>query len=365
MRNILIVFIVLVVAGSFLTSCHYNPVVVHQCDTCTKPCDTCTKPCDTCNLNKDSLAHAFIWTEYINKMPGEADITGCWVFGPNDIYMIGTNLWHYDGNTFTQIPSFYSDKPTIMVSFADFTFFAFSKSDFWAVSGSIAFHTNDGKYFDRLQPGIVNSCWGASSNDMFFVGNGGHIAHWDGIKFTDMASNTTEDLQSIWGTNSKDVWASGFNYSTGGTVIEHYDGNSWSVDNLGNTSSGKRSGLSAVWTCDSLNHKFVVTSGAFVYRKTDNGMWRNDSGMIQNSLGNDTYVALYLLRGNSPSDMMASGSWGWVGHWNGKTWKKYDQLYDYNNGDYISKALSVNGNTACVVGTKSGASWVAIGQRKQ
>src|SRR5580700_319333 len=103
MKIISIGFIVFMLAGSIFTSCRYNPVVTHPpcdtcCDTCHKKCDTCNKPCDTCNLNKDSLAHAFNWIEHIDQIPGEADITGCWVFGQNDIYLNGTDIWHYDGN---------------------------------------------------------------------------------------------------------------------------------------------------------------------------------------------------------------------------------------------------------------------------
>jgi hypothetical protein len=343
-----------IVAGSFLTSCHYNPVVVHNCDTCNLNQDSLQKV-------RDSLAHAFTWTEYVGDISGEADIAGCWIFGENDIYIVGHDVYHFDGNKFTSLNLHYSDKPTIHVNSVDYNLFAFSKTDFWMVNAGDILH-GDGVHCTLYQPaGSTNSCWGTSSNDMFFVGNGGLIYHYDGTKFDSMISNTSEDLQSVWGTNSTDVWASGFNYSTGGTVIEHYDGISWSVDNLTNTSA-KINGFEAVWTCDSSSHKFVITSGAFAYRKTDNGNWREDL-TIPNSLGGGTDVGLYLLRGNSADDIMASGSWGWVGHWNGKTWKKYDQLYDYNNGDYISKALSVNGNIACVVGVKGGASWVLVGHR--
>ena len=356
-----------ILTGAF-TSCKKDPVS-SGCDTCKT--DTTHHPCDTCNLNKDSLAHAFVWMEYIDKIPGEASITGCWVFGQNDIYIVGNSLWHFDGTSFIIVPVYDRTHNNVPMNpgLNGNNIFAFSKTDFWMVYGGLAYHTLDGKYFDYLLPGgqsgSVNSCWGTSSNNMFFVGNRGLIYHYNGTKFDSMNSNTNKDLTSVWGTSNNNVWASGFNSSTGETVILHYDGTSWSIDNLSNDAGAKSSGLDAVWTCDSSGHSFVATSGATVYRKTDNGAWRNDAGLIPNALGGGTFVGLYLLRGNTPSDIMAAGSWGWVGHWNGKTWKKYDTLYDYNNSDYTAGALSVNGNTACVVGTKGGASWVAIGQRKQ
>ena len=179
-----------------------------------------------------------------------------------------------------------------------------------------------------------------------------------------MISNTTKDLHSVWGTNTNNVWACGANTTTGETTILHYDGISWTVDNLSNTESAKHSGLFATWTCDSLGHQLVITSGSNVYRKTDIGSWRNDTTLVPNNLGGNNFVGLYLLSGNTSTDFMAAGGWGWVGHWNGKTWRRYDEIYNYGNPSFVTDALSVKGNTVCVVGEKSGQSWIAVGTRK-
>src|SRR5690349_17422524 len=112
MKIILVIIFGFLLAGGFLSSCRHptypNPDTTHHkcdtcCDTCHKPCDTCNKPCDTCNLNKDSLAHAYNWQQL--TIPQEASLTGCWVFGPNDIYIVGNSLWHYDGVKFTVVPA--------------------------------------------------------------------------------------------------------------------------------------------------------------------------------------------------------------------------------------------------------------------
>src|SRR5437870_5424174 len=101
-----------IVLGGAWSSCKYDPASGCDtckkpcdtcCDTCHKPCDTCNKPCDTCNIDKDSAAHAFIWTEYIDKIPGETNLTGVWVFGPNDIMICANSLYHFDGTNFTMI----------------------------------------------------------------------------------------------------------------------------------------------------------------------------------------------------------------------------------------------------------------------
>jgi hypothetical protein len=71
--------------------------------------------------------------------------------------------------------------------------------------------------------------------------------------------------------------------------------------------------------------------------------------------------------GNTANDLFTVGGWGFASHWNGKTWHKYNELYDFNNSNYGVSAVSMKGNTVCLVGGKSGfgsSSWIAIGRRK-
>ena len=366
MKNLIPVIIIgFVLAGSIFTSCKKHITEPPTGDT--THTDTTRHPCDSCNLNKDSLSHAFTWKEF--TIPSETNLTGVWVFGANDMIIVANSLWHFDGVNFKLIHAIRNGTNTPLDGALNGCgIFAFSQTDFWLVygggGGNSALHTTDGQHFDDLRLGLMNACWGTSSNDMFFVGDGGSIFHYDGTKFNAMTSNTTKNLRSVWGTSSSDVWACGANTSTGKTTILHYDGSNWQEDPLSTTASALNSGLFATWTCDSSGHHFVTTSGAYIYRKTDNGSWRNDGALVPNNLGGNNYVGLALLSGNSSTDFMSVGSWGWVGHWNGKNWKRYDALYDYSNPTYISDALSMRGNTVCVVGEKSGASWVAIGARK-
>jgi hypothetical protein len=363
MKFIPIAVILLLLTGAFTSSCRHYPTAPNdstKCDTC---CDTCHKPCDTCNLNKDSLAHAFEWTEY--TIPGESNLTGCWVFGDTDIRIIGNYFYKFNGAAIQKINAFdLTHNVTMGGALNGFNIFGFDKDDYWLVHGSEALHSSYDGVFEDFRFGAVNACWGPSSTDMFFVGNGGQIHHYDGTKFTDMVSGTTKDLRSVWGTSHNDVWACGYNTSSGETILLHYDGSNWQEDNISVANNNITDGFNAVWACDSAGHKFVSTSGATLIRKTDNGVWRSDGPNIPNNLGGGSYIGI-ALKGNTPNDMFMYGPWGMVAHWNGKSWKKFDQLYDYNNQVYYSSAFSVKGNIACVVGTKSGQSWIAIGRRKQ
>jgi len=262
----------------------------------------------------------------------------------------------------------------------DFTMFGFADTDFWMVGGSIIEHcinyaNGSGKALDyRLTDlgifhtgdGALHAAWGTSSNDMFFVGDYGTIFHFDGSHWEDMPKVTSKNLQSVWGTSHNDVWACGYKQSTGETAIVHYDGSSWTnIDPsvVGANIQAHGDGLSGTWACDSSGHTKIYMCGAFLYRKTDNGSWINDSATIGNQLGVNSYAALFNIRGNSSNDIMVQGSSGFIAHWNGKSWQAYSNLFGWSNAFYDTPGMSFKTNTACMVGWKNGSGYVAIGQR--
>ncbi|MEP0862291.1 MAG: glucosyl transferase, partial [Ignavibacterium sp.] len=87
--------------------------------------------------------------------------------------------------------------------------FAFSGNDIWFV-GSLPIHGDGNNWIiydlrTTLDPNIsVSRCWGSSSNDMYFVGRNGNIAHWDGVKWTKIESGTGLVIGDIWGIENKD-----------------------------------------------------------------------------------------------------------------------------------------------------------------
>jgi hypothetical protein len=70
----------------------------------------------------------------------------------------------------------------------------------------------------------LGGIWGSSATDVFAVGVGGTILHYDGSKWSAMTSGTTNYLAGIWGTSHSDVYAVGY----GGTIL-HYDGTKWNT----------------------------------------------------------------------------------------------------------------------------------------
>ena len=75
--------------------------------------------------------------------------------------------------------------------------------------------------------------WASAPNDVFVVGGGGVIWHYDGVTWQQMASSTEGELLAVWGSGKNDVYAAGrlrpLNQEHPGHVVLHFDGNDWST----------------------------------------------------------------------------------------------------------------------------------------
>ncbi|MDP4197790.1 MAG: hypothetical protein Q8940_22275, partial [Bacteroidota bacterium] len=67
------------------------------------------------------------------------------------------------------------------------------------------------------------------------------------------------------------------------------------------------------------------------------------------------------IRGNAPNDIFVAGDYGFLAHWNGLTWKVYDEFSD--NGGSIFR-VAVKGNTIAAIGILRGSAVAIIGKRQ-
>ena len=368
-------FLVLIILLTGLTqSCKHDPVTPIPDTTHKHDSDTVSHPCDTCQQTVvDTTSHSFDWHE--SSISTESNLTGCCVVSPTSIYAVGLSLYHFDGSIWSEYPLKDSKGISYHGYMGGFTLFGFSDKDLWFTNGDVVSHFDGNAALDyqmestgvwRLHSdGALHTAWGMSSSDIFFVGDSGTVLHFDGTTWLKYPKVTTKNLRSVWGTSHNDVWASGFNSSTSETVLLHFDGVQWTEDALSKTKGiNATGGFDAVWACDSGNgHHFVTTSGAILLRRIDQRAWRSDSGLISNRLPDGTFVGI-TPKGNAANDFFVVGGWGFVSHWNGHDWHQYTDYFDYNDPAYGPAGISVNGNTACIVGLRHGRSWVLVGQRK-
>jgi hypothetical protein len=359
----------MILLAGFASSCKHNPFEPPpKCDTCkdTTHCDTCKH--DTIPKASDTTSHNFTWSQ--STIPGEAGLTGCWVFGSNDIYVVGGAVYKStDGKTWKDVSPTVAGH-SLSGGLSGYSMFALGEDDYWLTYGGVIYNVLDGQatyyVFPKDSAGFLHSSWGTSYNDMYAVGDGGTILHFDGGSWTKMASGTTGDLHSIWGTSDQNIWAAGYNDTKGTVTIVHYHGTSWQViDNStlpGQIGSGG-DGVTTAWTIDSASSHRVYLAGAYLYKSVGGTVWSRDSGVIQNALSGGGFASLNFMAGNAINDYFVAGAGGFLSHWSGKSWDAYKQFFNFYSASHDCYGLSVNGNTVCMVGVDGGAGWVVIGQR--
>jgi hypothetical protein len=148
----------------------------------------------------------------------------------------------------------------------------------------------------------LRDIWGSSSSDVFVVGTGGTILHYDGVSWTPMSSGSGGDLQAVWGTSPGNVFAVGG--SAGSGIILHYDGVTWTL------MTTVWANLIAIWGSSSSDVYVVGAGGAILHY--DGASWTPmSSGVAQNLCG---------IWGSSASDVFAAGDTGTILHYDGTAW---------------------------------------------
>ncbi len=192
-------------------------------------------------------------------------------------------------------------------------------------------------------PTTLDAVWGSSSTDVFAVGSGGVISHYDGTAWSTMASGTPEDLRAVWGSSGSDVFAVGLNgvilhydgagwnpmaspfsvnlgvwgaapndvYAVGNTRILHYDGTDWTIVH---THAGD---LNDVWGC----------SPDTVYGVGSGGQILHYDGTAWSAITSPTTNTLWGIWGASCSNIYAVGDNGTVVRFDGTVWSAQTDMH--------------------------------------
>lgn len=148
--------------------------------------------------------------------------------------------------------------------------------------------------------------WGSGASDIWVVGEGGFIMHWNGSAWSTVASGTTEHLLSVFGISSSDVWAVG----SAGTIV-HWNGATWST-----VASSTTQSLHGVWGSGTSDVWAVGDSGTIVH-------WNGATWAAATSPTTQHLTGIY---GNGASDIVACGQNGVILNYLGASW-----AYDAQN----------------------------------
>ncbi len=168
----------------------------------------------------------------------------------------------------------------------------------------------------------LRGIWGAAWNDVWAVGDGGIVLHFNGAQWQAVSVPTTSQLFDVWGSSANDVWVVGYR------IVLRWNGAVW-------TTMSTADDYRAVWG----------TSPTNVYASTDDSIG-NGSIVRWDGIGWTTvYQAPQGIRALHGSG--ASNIWG-VGYYlqnypryDGMTWDIYPiGVQSYTNGVWMSSSTS-------------------------
>lgn len=156
----------------------------------------------------------------------------------------------------------------------------------------------------------VQSIWALSPNDIWAVGNGGSILHYDGASWTlkPVPVGVSENLYGVWASGPSSVWAVG----AFGRILR-YDGTTWSTVNSPTTMT-----LYGIWGVSPTDIWAVgdatsaATQGTFLRYTGTTWQTVTDSG-----LGTGQINSVWA---DSPSFIYVCGVGGLLARYNGSTW---------------------------------------------
>ena len=176
----------------------------------------------------------------------------------------------------------------------------------------------------------INAIWGFSDTDIWAVGAGGAILHYNGGGWSLQPSPTDQNLYGIWGPAPGELWAVG----KAGTAL-HFDGIGWSSVTIPGVDGAD---LRAVWG--------AAADDVFVTADSWAGTWRLVGGVWTEMSSGTGYFR--DLHGASPTAVWAVGLYGYVRRFNGITWS-----YEYPPGlgsNDLHGVWAVSPDEAYVVG---------------
>lgn len=227
------------------------------------------------------------------------------------------------------------------------------------------------------QSSQLNAVAVVSSSDAWAVGNLTDkqtsnslslIEHWDGASWSVVSSpnpGAVASLSGVTAISANDIWAVGYvqvnNSSLNQTLTEHWDGNSWSVVSSPNV-SGADNGLVSV--------SAIATNDVWAVGATSNPQgnpvmtliehWNGTSWSIINSPQPSNYENLLVgVTAISPSDAWAvgwyhpnsnSGNYTLTEHWDGAQWSIVSSPNPTKNGSQLYAVTAVSTNDVWAVG---------------
>ena len=319
----------------------------------------------------DTTSHNFTWQTFtFGGDAGSSALNDVAIIDENNIWAVGEiylkdslgtpdphayNAVHWDGQTWKlfKLQFFTFCGQSYTSSYPAKAIYAFDSENIIISSNSqLTYLRNEKQIRTECVSVSVNKIWGTSSSDLYIAGNNGSIAHYDGSKWTMIESGTGADINDIFGAINSSTGETGI-YVVASSILYNPERKFIKiVDNkiINPKDFEYEIFLSSVW----------LAAGRKIYVTTWNGKIYTFNNNHWKILDYKTEYAQTHIRGTDYNDIFVAGSFGFLTHFNGVTWK---QITDVNQISSVISSIDINNKTIVVVGTLGSKATVKIGKR--
>ncbi|MCK6615916.1 MAG: glucosyl transferase [Ignavibacteriaceae bacterium] len=324
----------------------------------------------------DTTSHNFTWQTFTFGEVGSSSLYDVAIIDENNIWAVGEiymkdslgnpnpyayNAVHWDGNNWTLNRIMFNTicGQTSLSSYPAKAIYKINENDIWIAV--------DGDQIARLENGVqtkiiclpstvsmsINKMWGSSSSDLYVVGNGGNIAHYNGTSWQKIESGTTLHINDVWGdynTMSKkwEILCVGSNQliDEGRTLLSIEENKATPIND-----SGLSWALNSIWF--KTRRKYIIGGDGLYISASTSEVWKRD-------ISQPPYYKT-AVRANGLNDIFVVGAFGLILHYNGSTWHSYLPETYLNNGAY--GRVAVKNNIVIATGGQGTKAVLTMGRR--
>ncbi len=245
--------------------------------------------------------------------------------------------------------------------------YAFSSTDIWLSSG-VPVH-GDGVNWTQYHlfdmgilgqnDGYLTKIWGTSSSNIYYVGTLGTIAHYQNGQWIKIESGTNLNIHDINGFTNPVIGkteilcvADDPNYQQGVQVISINEDNTTELlDN-----NGLGIAISSVWFVPGIQY-YIVGNGLYQKTHKEATKW-----IDLNNYRKITQNYMVSIRGTGLNNIIVTGAFGEVIHFNGLRWESLRDQTFLDNGTYSS--VAIKGNLVIAVGQDQNQGVILVGHQQ-
>ncbi len=151
----------------------------------------------------------------------------------------------------------------------------------------------------------LSAAWGSDDDDVWFVGKGGRVLHWNGETLSPRDVGTKQDLLGVWGRSRTEA------YIVGDGLILRWDGNAWTNEAPDGTGI-----LRAIHIPSDGSTVLAAGDGGTVLRRDDTGKWKAEETASK--------LNIQAIWANNASQVWAVGDQGRALRLSGGLWAETD-----------------------------------------